>query len=699
MSAFFTIKGELDSHRQAEFSWEAHNRNNALKKGIEDGLESVKAVRDLFQASEHVTQPEFRYFARALLARYRGIHALEWVSPVRHGFATADKSAEAADAGLVASHGIEFRITYIEPIRHDGQEPGFDYAAEPQYRELMERAWGSGQLTVSGRIRLIQGNGPQYGFIAIQPVYVVGRPVATEEQRREALRGFSVGVFRIADLASAAISRLEPRGVEFLVLDESAEPGQQFLDFYASRLDKHPQATVDYTEAPQWSLREAVRVRQTFPVADRIWSITNAPIDNFRSAEGFANGPNIILAGGGMLTLTMTMFVFYTRASIRVRMKIEQELRESGQKLRVLFDQSPDFILTVDRDDNCLMINRPMPKRYGGEDFQGSAGFFPESVQASYREVLKNVLQSGEADEIQFSGDDPSWWELRIVPLRMAGSVAGAMVIVKDITEKRMLEVHTIRNARLASLGVLAASVAHEINNPNNAIQFNASILSRSWVDILRILKIYRTEHGDFTLGGVPVEQALTGTPRLLESIASSAQRIQTIVANLKHLARPDQGELDHKVDIAEVLRTTLSILQNQIRMLCDDCRMEIAEPLPAVRGNAQQLEQVFINVILNALQSLPQRSAAVRITANLEESGEYIRVTVSDQGIGISEENQSRVLDPFFTTKGEHDGTGLGLSISYRIIQNHQGRMALNSRPGDGTDVIMQLPVYVGAR
>ena len=120
MSAFFTIKGELDSHRQAEFSWEAHNRNNALKKGIEDGLESVKAVRDLFQASEHVTQPEFRYFARALLARYRGIHALEWVSPVRHGFATADKSAEAADAGLVASHGIEFRITYIEPIRHDG---------------------------------------------------------------------------------------------------------------------------------------------------------------------------------------------------------------------------------------------------------------------------------------------------------------------------------------------------------------------------------------------------------------------------------------------------------------------------------------------------------------------------------------------------------------------------------------------------
>ena len=195
------------------------------------------------------------------------------------------------------------------------------------------------------------------------------------------------------------------------------------------------------------------------------------------------------------------------------------------------------------------------------------------------------------------------------------------------------------------------------------------------------------------------MEQALTGTPRLLESIANSAQRIQTIVGNLKHLARPDQGELNHEVDVAEVLRTALSILQNQIRMMCDNCRLEIAEPLPAARGNSQQLEQVFINVILNALQALPDRSAAVRICAILDEGGEYIRVTVSDQGSGISEENHSRVLDPFFTTKGEHGGTGLGLSISYRIIQNHKGKMVLNSKPGEGTDVIMQLPVYTGIR
>ena len=699
LSAFFTIKGELDSHRQTEFSWEAHNRNNALQQGIEDGLESVKAIRDLFRSSEYVTQSEFKLFARAMLARYRGIHALEWIALTKHVIPSLDLIATEQNSDPSDTVVNRFTLTYIEPQPSDGQSLGFDYGSEPLYRKLMEHAWINGKLTVSGRIRLVRNNGSQYGFIAIQPVYINGLPVTTEAQREKALLGFAVGLFRIADLANAAISRLEPRGVEFLVLDESAEPGQQFLDFYASRLDPNPHTDIDYTKVPEWSLKDAQRVRQTFPVADRVWSITSAPVDNFRSAEGFANGPNIVLIGGGVLTLTMALFVLITRAGIRERMKIEQELRESEQKLRVLFDQSPDIIMTVDGEDNCLMINRSLPRKNESGNVRGSTGFFPAKVHEKYRTVLEQVLKSGEASEIQFSGDDPNWWELRIVPLRMESNVATAMVILKDITEKRLLEAHTMRNARLASLGVLAASVAHEINNPNNAIQFNVSILSRSWHDILKILTLYRTEHGDFTVGGVSLEQTLTGTPRLLEGIEKSARRIEAIVGNLKHLARPDQGELDHEVDVAEVLRTALSILQNQIHMLCDDCRLDILEPLPAVRGNAQQLEQVFINVILNALQSLPKRSAAVRITAALEEGGEFIRVTVSDQGSGISEENHSRVFDPFFTTKGEHGGTGLGLSISYRIIQNHKGKMALNSRPGEGTDVIMQLPVFCGVR
>jgi signal transduction histidine kinase len=239
------------------------------------------------------------------------------------------------------------------------------------------------------------------------------------------------------------------------------------------------------------------------------------------------------------------------------------------------------------------------------------------------------------------------------------------------------------------------ASVAHEINNPNNSIRFNTSILMRSWGDIVEVLRHFREEHGEFSIGGVPVEQALDGTPRLLDGIDKSARRIETIVGTLKHMARPDAGELDHAVDLAEVLSSCLSILQSQIQTYSDACRLEIHEPLVPVRGNPQQLEQVFINLIQNALESLPQRSCSVLIRAEPETEGEFIRVSVRDQGRGIPEELRHKVLEPFFTTRSENGGTGLGLSIAYRIVQGHGGRLEIQSGPARGTEVIVRLPIY----
>ena len=304
------------------------------------------------------------------------------------------------------------------------------------------------------------------------------------------------------------------------------------------------------------------------------------------------------------------------------------------------------------------------------------------------------MLSLGEPEHFGYAGDDSTWWELRLVPLREGDRVAAAMVILTDVTEKRVLEAHAIRNARLASLGVIAASVAHEINNPNNAIQFNASILARSWEDLRKVLDQHRRDYGDFTIGGVPVDRALTGLPRLVEGIVKGAQRIEKIVGNLKHMARPDAGDLDHAVDLGEVLPMAMSILQSQIHRYTDHCRLELPEALPYVRGNAQQLEQVFINLILNALQALPERAAAVLISAGLEPEGEFVRVCVADEGRGMAEEVRERVTEPFFTTRGTTGGTGLGLSICARIIQHHSGRMEIDSAPGAGTRVSVLLPL-----
>ena len=185
------------------------------------------------------------------------------------------------------------------------------------------------------------------------------------------------------------------------------------------------------------------------------------------------------------------------------------------------------------------------------------------------------------------------------MPIRSGeGPVTAAMVIAADVTEKRNLEAQALHNARLASIGVLAAGVAHEINNPNNAIQFNASLVSRAWQDITPILREYFEENGDFALGGLPFSEARDSFPRLLSEITRNSDRIRRIVQNLKHMSRQDTGELTEKVDIQQVLEATVMILHNQIQKFTDVCTLEVPDGLPAVSGNSQQLEQVFINVL-----------------------------------------------------------------------------------------------------
>lgn len=708
LGAFWAVHAELEARWQLEFEWLAHNRNRVLKKGIEDRLDAVRALYDLFRVSDQVDGRAFGLIAQGLFARYRGINTLAWVprSPVRDElFQEGGGPQDATGPGLPGpgSDGRSsprskdgahdrFPVRYLESEGDSGLLLDQDLGEHPLLGPLMARAQASGDMAVSGRIPLIEGNNPQYGFMAFMPVFRPLASPATDGEPQADLRGFVVGVFRIADIADTAMGILEPRGVEFLVLDESAPLGEELLDFYASRLNRAPAPAS--TQWRGWDLDRTPRVTETFPVADRRWSITCSPTHQF-TTEGFVEGPWIVLGSGLSLTLVMVLFILHFRAALRQRLRIEEELRESEQKLRILFHQSPDIIMTVDREGCVLILNRPLPTlQMGNEVSRCGGGFLPIRARGPFGQALARVLAMGEAEGFGYAGDDSTWWELRLVPLREGARVTAAMVILTNITEKRVLEAHAIRNARLASLGVLAASVAHEINNPNNAIHFNASILIRSWEDIRKVLDRHRREYGDFNLGGVPLAKALDGLPRLLEGIVKSSQRIEKIVSNLKHMARPDAGDLDHAVDLGEILPTALSLLQSQIQKHTAHCRLLLSESLPPVRGNGQQLEQVFINLILNALQALPHRDAGVRISASLEPEGEFVRVSVEDEGQGMTGEVRERVTEPFFTTRLATGGTGLGLSICARIIQHHSGRMEIESQPGIGTKVSVWLPV-----
>ncbi|MBF0462352.1 MAG: PAS domain-containing protein [Magnetococcales bacterium] len=373
---------------------------------------------------------------------------------------------------------------------------------------------------------------------------------------------------------------------------------------------------------------------------------------------------------------------------------------------RRLFGHLPDIIVTVDPQQRILFMNRAMegrlPKRMIGRD---SALLFPRGFRASYRRSVGRLFQESAMDRFQYSTDESVWWEVRLVPIQRGRRVVEAMVLCSNITEKRVFQAQAIRHARLATIGVLAASVAHEVNNPNSAILFNASMVTRIWADSQPVLEDYFRENGDFLLGGMPFSEARTTVPTLLAEILHNSRRVEQIIENLKYLAKNDADSPGHAdltwpvvpvascVDLHTTLQATLMVLNHKIHCHTDHLEYLPGADLAPIPGRAAQLEQVFINVILNALQSLPSRDKVVRIRTVLDAQAERVQVVVEDEGVGLTEENLTHLTEPFFTTRLAAGGTGLGLSIANLIVRQHGGSLHFQSRLGEGTRVTICLP------
>ncbi|MEO5341049.1 MAG: response regulator [Magnetococcus sp. MYC-9] len=389
-----------------------------------------------------------------------------------------------------------------------------------------------------------------------------------------------------------------------------------------------------------------------------------------------------------------------SRELVVLNESLQEESRErqrSEEKLRFLFENIPDHLMVVDRMGTILYFNRatpaPFPHIAPGLSF---LDLFPHSLQKHYRQQLEQVFQMGHTGGFLNTGTGDSWWEFRLAPLQWKSEpTAQALIISTDITEKRALKMQVIHNARLASIGVLAASVAHEINNPNNNLRFAAASLSRLWQEAAPILQGYQRDNGDYLLGEMPVTEAIETAAQLLKTVRKNSERIKKIVEHLKHSARKDEGRMDQEIDIHASLQSAVVVLQNEIIRHTEHFTLEdSAASLPKIRGNPQQLEQVWINLIHNALQTLPTRDKGVCVTIELSPDENMLLVLIRDDGPGIPESMLQKIMDPFFTTKQVSGGLGLGLSITKTIIEGHGGHLRLESTPGAGTTAMVSLPI-----
>jgi signal transduction histidine kinase len=222
-----------------------------------------------------------------------------------------------------------------------------------------------------------------------------------------------------------------------------------------------------------------------------------------------------------------------------------------------------------------------------------------------------------------------------------------------------------IHSRKIASLGTLVSGVAHELNNPINNI----------------ILTI------DSLVGGRKVDESRQA--EMLQDILNQAIRASGIVKNLLDFSRSESAKVQD-IELPDLLENTVKIAGNQIALNKITVHRQISESLPKVRGNRQELQQVILNLIINAVQAMPTGGD---LTLKAEQDQNRIHITVQDTGVGISEKDLSHIFDPFFTTKEVGQGTGLGLSVSYGIVNKHGGRISVESSEGSGCKFVVMLP------
>jgi len=261
--------------------------------------------------------------------------------------------------------------------------------------------------------------------------------------------------------------------------------------------------------------------------------------------------------------------------------------------------------------------------------------------------------------------------------------------------ELRLHQQQLIQADKMAALGVLVSGVAHEINNPTGLILLEATTLKRVFGDSTKVLDGYYRDNGDFLCGGLPYSRMREEIPRSLDKVQEAGKRISRIVNDLKDFARQGSSACNEPVVLNVVAQAAVRLVEPSIRKATTRFSAIYGDHLPCFRGNAQRIEQVLVNLILNACQSLPDTTRAIELHTWSDSARGTVVLCLRDEGSGISPEDLPRLTDPFFTTKRESGGTGLGLSVSAGIVKEHNGTLEFDSTSGSGTTVTLTLPAH----
>ena len=377
------------------------------------------------------------------------------------------------------------------------------------------------------------------------------------------------------------------------------------------------------------------------------------------------------------------------------------DMQNDAMHFRALAEFSGDHLFMLDRKGTYLYSNDNI-SQFGlskGAELVGRklSSIYPHDATTLYRDKVKTVYTNGQA--VSFSHEAATGKGIRyhlviLYPIYKEKHIWAVGGICRDMSAQRRIEKQLFQAQKMESLGTLVAGVAHEINNPINLMLFNLPLLNKMWKDLLPLLDSHPNKSEKLKFGGLTLDFIKQNILRLITDMEMAANRVARIVKGLKAFSRKsnpvDKSDIQVNVAVENAVRLASSTLSKSKTEL----ELSLSPELPLLRANLQNLEQIVLNLIINANESIRHDKGRVRIGTKLEEYKQAINVVVADNGRGINPAVADKIFDPFVTDRQSEGGTGLGLSVTYNLIKAHDGEITFDSKEGVGTEFTISLPI-----
>jgi len=706
---------ELSNIITVLFERDAQDRITAIQREANEASEVLYHLKALRAASVTVTRNEFETFAASLFHELVGIQALEWIPRVPHAERRAYERAAEAD-GLIdfrirerspegemvpASDRDEyFPVYYVVPMEENEAAVGFDLGSNEARLEALNLARDTGEAVATEPITLVQEMGQQHGFLLFLPIYSDGSEISTPEQRRDALEGFYLGVFRVGDITEAALVNLSPTGIHMDVFDVSSPDERSFLYHHIARSESpDEEAQAHLSDLDEAELVFVARIE----VGGRTWSIECSSIRGYVSARR-QSSIWWILASGLLITGGL---VFYFAMSTRKaeqarRMQIEAE--RMARELRQFIEtaNAPIFGIDADGKVNEWNITAAAITGFSKDEVMGRdlvADFITEDCKEPMKAVLDNALRGEETSNYEFplytKGGERLMVLLNASTRRdVDGKIAGVLGIGQDITEldmyrkdleqqinERTVEMRTAMESAEAAnraKSEFLAGMSHELRTPMNAILGFSQVLAEGY------------------FGELTEKQA-----EYVSDILGSGRHLLSLINDILDLSKVEAGKMKlelSSVDVSDLIQGSTVMVKEKCHRHNITLSAEMADEIAGltIEADDRKLRQVMFNLLSNAATFTPDGGA---ITVNADRINAELVIRVTDTGIGVAPEEQEQIFEAFHQVGGsptdKTPGTGLGLPLSRDFIEMHGGHVWIESEGlGKGSTFSFAIPL-----